>query len=134
MNQSEQTARPQAVQLSPGEWKLMEQLWAESPQTITRLTAALQPATGWGKHTVITMLNRLEAKGAVAHDGGHPAKRYSAVLKKEDAAQSETRSFLDKVYGGRLGLMMSAMVDSRALTQEDIDELTAILESAKEGD
>ena len=80
------------------------------------------------------MLSRLEAKGAVAHDGGHPAKRYSAVLKKEDAAQSETRSFLDKVYGGRLGLMMSAMVDSRALTQEDIDELTAILESAKEGD
>lgn len=122
------------VNLSDGEWKLMNKLWEGNALTITQLTAALQGETGWGKHTVITMLSRLEAKGAVAHDGGHPAKRYSAVLKKEDAAQSETRSFLDKVYGGRLGLMMSAMVDSRALTQEDIDELTAILESAKEGD
>ncbi|WP_251447683.1 BlaI/MecI/CopY family transcriptional regulator [Vermiculatibacterium agrestimuris] len=122
------------VNLSDGEWKLMNKLWQGAPLTITQLTAALHSETGWGKHTVITMLSRLEAKGAVAHDGGHPAKRYSAVLKKEDAAQSETRSFLDKVYGGRLGLMMSAMVDSRALTQEDIDELTAILESAKEGD
>lgn len=37
------------IQLSPGEWKLMERLWAESPQTITRLTAALQPVAGWGK-------------------------------------------------------------------------------------
>ena len=55
------------------------------------------------------------------------------MLFRSDAARSETRSFLDKVYGGRLGLMMSAMVDSRALTQQDIDELTAILESAKEG-
>ena len=55
-------------------------------------------------------------------------------LQKEDAAQSETKSFLDKVYGGRLGLMMSAMVDSQTLTQEDIDELTAILENAKEGE
>ena len=122
------------VNLSDGEWKLMNKLWEGNALTITQLTAALQGETGWGKHTVITMLSRLEAKGAVAHDGGHPAKQYSAVLKKEDAAQSETRSFLDKVYGGRLGLMMSAMVDSRALTQEDIDELTAILESAKEGD
>ena len=28
--------------------------------------------------------------------------------------------------------MMSALVDSRALTQEDIDQLSAILEQAKE--
>ena len=120
------------VNLSDGEWKLMNRLWEGEALTITQLTAALQPETGWGKHTVITMLSRLEGKGAVVHDGGSPAKRYSAALKKEDAAQAETRSFLDKVYGGRLGLMMSAMVDSRALTQQDIDELTAILENAKE--
>lgn len=122
------------VNLSDGEWKLMNKLWEDAPMTITQLTAALQEETGWGKHTVITMLSRLEAKGAVVHDGGHPAKRYSAALGREDAAQAETRSFLDKVYGGRLGLMMSAMVDSQSLSQEDIDELTAILENAKEGD
>ena len=121
------------INLSDGEWKLMNRLWEGTPLTITQLTAALQPNTGWGKHTVITMLSRLEGKGAVRHDGNTP-KHYSAVLKQEDAAQSETKSFLDKVYGGRLGLMMSAKVDTRALTQEDIDELTAILEQAKEGE
>ena len=121
------------VNLSDGEWKLMNKLWQGAPLTITQLTAALHSETGWGKHTVITMLSRLEGKGAVEHDGGSP-KHYSPKLNQEDAARSETRSFLDKVYGGRLGLMMSAMVDSRALTQQDIDELTAILESAKEGD
>ena len=120
------------VSLSDGEWKLMYKLWEEPSRTIAQLTAALQPETGWSKHTVITMLNRLEGKGAVSHDGGTP-RHYSATLAKEDAAQAETRSFLDKVYGGRLGLMMSAMVDSRSLTQQDIDELAAILEKAKEG-
>ena len=122
------------VNLSDGEWKLMNKLWQGAPLTITQLTAALHSETGWGKHTVITMLSRLEGKGAVAHDGGSPAKHYSATLEREDAAQSETRSFLDKVYSGRLGLMMSAMVDSQALTREDIEELTAILEHAKEGE
>ena len=120
------------VSLSDGEWKLMYKLWEEPSRTIAQLTAALQPETGWSKHTVITMLNRLEGKGAVSHDGGTP-RHYSATLAKEDAARAETRSFLDKVYGGRLGLMMSAMVDSRSLTQQDIDELAAILEKAKEG-
>ena len=120
------------VSLSDGEWKLMYKLWEEPSRTIAQLTAALQPETGWSKHTVITMLNRLEGKGAVSHDGGTPS-HYSASLAKEDAARAETRSFLDKVYGGRLGLMMSAMVDSRSLTQQDIDELAAILEKAKEG-
>ena len=120
------------VSLSDGEWKLMYKLWEEPSRTIAQLTAALQPETGWSKHTVITMLNRLEGKGAVSHDGGTP-RHYSATLAKEDAARAETRSFRDKVYGGRLGLMMSAMVDSRSLTQQDIDELAAILEKAKEG-
>ena len=120
------------VSLSDGEWKLMYKLWEEPSRTIAQLTAALQPETGWSKLTVITMLNRLEGKGAVSHDGGTP-RHYSATLAKEDAARAETRSFLDKVYGGRLGLMMSAMVDSRSLTQQDIDELAAILEKAKEG-
>lgn len=120
------------VSLSDGESKLMYKLCEEPSRTIAQLTAALQPETGWSKHTVITMLNRLEGKGAVSHDGGTP-RHYSATLAKEDAARAETRSFLDKVYGGRLGLMMSAMVDSRSLTQQDIDELAAILEKAKEG-
>ena len=120
------------VNLSDGEWKLMNKLWEKGSLTITQLTAALHSETGWGKHTVITMLSRLEAKGAVGHDGNTP-KGWSPLLARQDAERQETESFLSRVYGGHLGLMMSAMVDSKALTQEDIDELTAILRSAKEG-
>ena len=121
------------INLSDGEWKLMARLWEASPQTITQLTAALKPETGWEKHTVITMLSRLEAKGAVGHDGGTP-KSYSPILLRADAERRETESFLDRVYGGRLGLMMSAMVDARSLTAEDVAELSAILEKVKGGE
>ena len=92
--------------------------------------AALSAETGWEKHTVITMLTRLEAKGAVRHEAGGRAKQFYPAVAQSDAARTETESFLGKVYGGSLGLMMSAMVEGRALTQEDIDELTAILEQA----
>ena len=116
--------------LSDSEWKLMNQLWDHAPMTIMELTAALKAETGWTKNTVITMLSRLEAKGAVTYEEGKRAKLYSPLIMREDAARAETESFLSKVYGGSLGLMMNAMVESRSLTEADIAELSAILEKA----
>lgn len=120
------------INLSDSEWKLMNRLW-EQPRTIMELTAALREETGWGKNTVITMLSRLEAKGAVRCEKLDRAKCYYPVLAQKDAAKAETESFLGKVYGGSLGLMMSAMAESRALSEADIAELSAILEKAGGG-
>ena len=118
------------VNLSDAEWKLMNLLWEQSPRTIMELTVAAREDTGWSKNTVITMLSRLEAKGSVRHEEGGRAKRYFPVISQAETAREETKNFLDKVYGGSLGLMMSAMVDSRALSEADIAELSAILDKA----
>ena len=122
------------IELSDGEWTLMKALWNAPPMTITQLTGVLRDSTGWSKHTIISMLSRLEAKGAVGYRDNGRAKAYFPVLQRSDAARRETRHFLDKVYGGRLGLMLNAMVDSKVLSQADIEELSAILEKAKGGD
>lgn len=118
------------ISLSDGEWKLMNRLWEQSPMTIMELTAALRAETGWTKNTVITMLARLGAKGAVLCEQGERAKRYSPALERKDAARAETENFLGKVYGGSLGLLMAAMAESRGLSQADVAELSAILERA----
>ncbi len=118
------------INLSDSEWKLMNRLWAENPMTIMELTAALKEDTGWSKNTVITMLSRLESKGAVRCEQGLRAKSYFPAIERQAAARAETESFLGKVYGGSLGLMMSAMVESKGLTETDIAELSAILEQA----
>ena len=120
------------ISLSDNEWKLMGRLWERSPRTITELTADLREETGWSKNTIITMLSRLDAKGAVRHEEGARAKAYYPAVDRETAARAETESFLGKVYGGSLGLLVSAMVESRALTEEDLAELSAILEKGGE--
>ena len=120
------------IHLSDGEWKLMNCLWDHTSMTITELTRALEEETGWSKHTIITMLARLESKGMVGYQGGTRAKHYFACIPRSKAAQSATTHFLGRVYGGNLGIMMNALINSKALTPEDIDELSAILEKAKE--
>ena len=120
------------VSLSNMEWKLMNRLWSSAPMTLMQLTRALEEETGWTKHTVITMLTRLENKEAVRWEQVGRTRHYSPVISREEARREETAGFLDRVYGGRLGLMVNALVEDRALTREDIDELSAIMKKAGE--
>ena len=46
---------------------------------------------------------------------------------------AETRSFLDRVYRGSVGLMMSAMARHQELSSEEIAQLREILREAEEG-
>ena len=119
------------VALSDGEWKIMNQLWESRGSTIAELTAALQEETAWDRHSIITMLSRMEKKGAVAHRQGGRAKVFYPIVPRSEVSMQETRGFLQKVYRGSLGMMVNAMVEDQALSQEEIQELYEILEQAK---
>ncbi len=118
------------VNLSDGEWKIMNRLW-ERDSTITELKRELSVETGWDKHIIITMLSRMEKKGAVAHREGGRAKVFYPLVTREEVSMQETRGFLQKVYRGSLGMMVNAMVEDQALSEEEIKELADILEQAK---
>ena len=120
-----------SITLSAGEWQIMERLWHSSPQTLMQLVHALTAETGWSKSTIVTMVTRLEAKGAVTYAEGGRARLYSPAVAREQAALRETESLLGRVYRGSIGMLVSTLADGRGLTQSDIDELSAILERAK---
>ena len=119
------------IRLSDGEWKLMKTLWARQPQTIAELVAALAAETGWTKATIFMMLKRLIAKGAVTMDDSGKFQEYSAAITYADVEPEETESFLTKVYGGSVGMMVSSLVGRGALSEQEIRELKAILDAAE---
>ncbi len=120
------------ITLTSGEWNVMECLWEESPQTVTQLAKYLRERVGWAKSTSITVVTRMEVKGLVYFEDGGKAKLYYPAVCREDAVSQETRNFLRKVYRSSVGLMMSAMVERKELSQEEIDELYTILGKAEE--
>lgn len=119
------------VNLSDGEWKIMNVLWERGAGTITELTTFLQGETGWDKHIIITMLGRMEKKGAVAHRVNGRAKQFYPIISQSEVSVREAKGFLNKVYRGSIGMMVNAMVKDKALTKEDIAELYEILEQAE---
>ena len=120
------------IRLSEAEWKVMNVLWEESPQTIMQLTHRFQKTTGWTKHTVMTFLKRMEDKGAVCYEAGERAKQYYPKIERQEAVLQETEEFLDRVFGGRMGLMLNTMVEQKALSGQEIKELYEILRQAEE--
>ena len=82
--------------------------------------------------TVNMMLQRLEDKGAVRMETFGRNKAYWPVLSQSDARQKETKRFLDRLYGGSLGMMVSSLAGQQALSEEDIRALRAILDEAEQ--
>lgn len=119
------------INISDAEWKIMNVLWEKSPSTIMQITKELYDTTGWTKHTVMTLLKRLENKGAVYYEEGERAKQYYAKIPQNEAVVEEAKSFLQKAFKGKLGLMIHAMIKEDALSQEDLEELYEILEKGK---
>lgn len=119
------------IRLSDAEWKVMEVLWEGAPRTMMEITNILKEETGWTKYTVMTFLKRMEEKGAVHYEEGHKAKLYYPDLEQEDAKLQEAESFLDKVFHGKMGLMLNAMVEQEALSQEELIELQEILDKGR---
>lgn len=117
-------------ELSTAEWHVMESLWADSPKVGSRIVADLKESVGWSRSTTLTMLKRMSDKGLIACEDGESMKVYRPMLEREEAAQKETRSFLDRVYHGSLSMLVNHFVEKESLSHEEIAELRKILDQA----
>ena len=116
------------IKLTGSEWSVLDCLWEKSPQTVMQLVARLGERVGWAKSTTITTLRRMEEKGLVRAEQSGRGKSYTPAVEREQAATAETRSFLDRVYQGSVGLMMSAMAKRQELSAGEVAQLRAILD------
>ncbi len=119
------------IKLTGSEWSVLDCLWEKSPQTVMQLVAQLGERVGWAKSTTITTLRRMEEKGLVRCEIIGKGKSYTPAVEREQAVIFETRSFLERVYRGSVGLMMSAMARRQELSPEEITELREILAQAE---
>ena len=118
--------------LTPAEWNLMECLWEQGGCTGREAVEYMKAHIGWSRSTTLTMLRRMTEKGLIASDGGSGLLRYTPMIRREDATEVETRSFIDRVYKGSVGMLLSTMTKRQQLSQGEIRELYEILRKAEE--
>lgn len=119
------------ARISDAEWILLDLLWTHGQLTITQMVKLLQETKGWTKHAIISFLNKMETKHLVHCQQEGRAKVYTAAIDRKETSVSESISFIDKVFHGKTGLMVSNLVEDNKLSDDEIDELMNILEQKK---
>lgn len=121
------------ISLTQAEWSVMECLWETGPLTGRDITQRMEKSCGWNRSTTLTLLSRLEHKGALKSVPAEKGpKVFFPLLGREDAAVGETKDFLSRVYQGNLSLMVSALTKKQALSREELDELYELLKGLEE--
>lgn len=121
----------QEIRVTNSEWYVMNCLWEESPRTLMQLVPLLNDRVGWSKSTSATMVRRMSEKGLIGYKENGKTKFFFPKVNKEDVVVQETRDFLQRIYDGSIGMMMSALVRQNDLSREDIHELQEILKEAE---
>lgn len=121
----------QEIRVTNSEWHVMNCLWEDSPQSLMQLVALLGERVGWSKSTCATMVRRMTEKDLLGYEEKGKAKYFFPKVKKDDVVVQETRDFLQRIYDGSIGMMMSALLRQNDLSREDIQELQAILKEAE---
>lgn len=113
------------------EWEIMNIIWKFPEATITQLVAELNKKKFWDKHTVITLLSRMEKKGAVEYHRNGRAKEYYSIISQKETVLEETEQFLDRVYEGSLSLLVNSFLSSKKVSRDELDDLYEILQKAE---
>lgn len=122
--------------ISAAEWRIMQVLWpAAGPLTSAQIVAQLVDGRNRSPRTVKTLLQRLVAKGFVEFTVDAADSRvyhYRAKAKEDDCIKTENEDFLSVYYKGDVGSMLARFIGDSELNSQQIDELTALLESKKD--
>ena len=114
--------------LPDAELEVMQALWAQKtyPVSSAALAEALE-GRRWQLSTLLKLLSRLEERGFVERKKEGRGNLYAPLVSRHDYLASESRSFLERLHGGSLPSLVAALVESHAVSEEELAELEEIL-------
>lgn len=120
---------------SESEWLIMEILWErDNPMTSSEVIEYLQKKSEMTPRMVRVLMNRLCQKGLLGYTVDERDARvyhYHVLKSREECLKEKSRRFVDSYFSGNQTNAVAALLQSISLTDEQIQELTEILEQSK---
>ena len=116
------------INISPAEWRVMQVVWGRKTATAAEVIDALAAETGWQHRTVRTLLGRLVAKGVLVAEADGNRYVYRPAVSRSRCVRDQSRSFLNKVFGGDTAELLVHFVRDAAISPEQIEELKRLLD------
>lgn len=119
--------------MGPVEHNLLRLLWKRAPLSARALRDAYNATVPrpLAYTTVMTLLNRLVEKSAVAVDRDEQPFQFRPLITREQVLRQRVRDFVDFFFDGRSIDLAVRLVEEEPLSDEACDRLEAILQKAR---
>lgn len=116
------------LKLYDAEYRFMEIVWELEPVTSTDLYKSCLPRLGWKKSTTYTVLRKLCERGILKNEDSV----VTALVKREEVQQYESRAVVDKWFDRSLPQFVAAFLGGKKLSEKEAEELKAMIDACKE--
>lgn len=120
---------------SESEWLIMEVLWERNTSmTSSEVIRSLREKSDMTPRMVRVLMNRLcqkELLGYTVDENDARIYHYFVLKSREECLKEKSRRFVDSYFSGNQTNAVAALLQSISLTEEQIQELTEILEQSK---
>ncbi len=122
--------------LSDAELEIMKMIWENEEET-TLFSYLMEELAAQGKpcqkNTLIVLLSRLVGKGYLRATKVGRRNEYVPLITETAYQTALTQHFIDKVYEGSVKGLVTNLITADFLTQEEYEELKALLEGGRRG-
>ncbi len=120
--------------LPESELEIMLTMWHnETPLTVGEITKLLADTHGWKTATVHVLLDRLGERGFVSCDKSGFKHLFAPLITEEEYRRGEEKTMMKRFFGGSAKKMIASLLDTDGLTDDDLEELSAMLRKRKGG-
>ena len=127
MKSSTRNGRGNRKPLTATELEMMNVIWRIGPCSVARVLEQLSPTRGLAYTSVSTIVRILEQKGYVTSERAGRGHLYSAAVAKEDYQAISLKHLMDNVFEGTPTLMVKRLLDSNALTEDELSQIKLLL-------
>ncbi len=122
---------PTSPRISDAEWTVMNVLWTRGPSSLAEVVRELEGRLHWKPRTVQSLIRRLVDKGALKSESSGREFRYHPAVEQSRCQLAEGRSFLDRVFSGRLTPFVAHLMEREEISRDDLAALRAMLDQAE---
>jgi BlaI family penicillinase repressor len=115
--------------MTNAEYRLCEIIWDNEPVASPELCRLCEEKLGWKRTTTYTVLKKLCDRGVMRNESA----TVTSVIPREQAQRFESRAVMEKAFGGSLPMFVAAFLSGRTLSDEEAEQLKALIERHREG-
>jgi BlaI family penicillinase repressor len=122
---------PSLPGLSQSQREIMEIVWERGEVSAIEVREILSPKRDLAKNTVRTLLDRMEEKGWLKHREDGRTYVYSSAQPRGASIGQKVLEVVEHVCGGSPEELVTALLDYRGLTPQELKRIRAMLDEAK---